>query len=120
MSHSSEQSNACQPTSVDRRKILATLRKSDQCNLVSLEYIGQQDKRIGQQDKRGVTVLEMMSVMDLSNPATSGRLRRMSDIEYGRIDTQRYSPLLERSKCTSLCQRHRFREFPSLYYRQTS
>jgi hypothetical protein len=60
---------------------------------VSLEYIGQQGDR-------GVTVLEMMPVMDLSNPATSGRLRRMSDIEYGRIDTQRYSPLLERSKLT--------------------
>lgn len=91
MSYSSEQSNACQPTSVDRRKIWATLHKRDQCDLVSLEYIGQQGKR-------GVTVLEMMPVMDLSNPATSGRLRRMSDIEYGRIDTQRYSPLLERSK----------------------
>lgn len=93
MSYSSEQSNACQPTSVDRRKIRTHLRKRDQCDLVSLEYIAQQGDR-------GVTVLEMMPVMDLSNPATSGRLRRMSDIEYGRIDTQRYSPLLERSKLT--------------------
>lgn len=91
MSYSSEQSNACQPSSVDRRKILAHLHKRDQCDLVSLEYVAQQGKR-------GVTVLEMMPVMDLSNPATSGRLRRMSDIEYGRIDTQRYSPLLQRSK----------------------
>ena len=95
MSYSSEQSNACQPTSVDRRKIWATLHKRDQCDLVSLEYIGQQGKR-------GVTVLEMMPVMDLSNPATSGRLRRMSDIEYGRIDTQRYLPLLRREKSTGL------------------
>lgn len=90
MSYSSEQSNACQPTSVDRRKILHHLRERDQCDLVTLEYIAQKPG--------GVTVLDMMPVMGLSNPATSGRLRRMSDAEYGRIDTQIYSPLLERHK----------------------
>ncbi|MDF0555051.1 hypothetical protein [Kamptonema sp. UHCC 0994] len=96
MSYSSEQSNACQPTSVDpvlARKISYHLSKRDQCDLVALEYIAQNaDPKV----ERGVTVLEMMRVMDLSNPTTSTRLRKMSDTEYGRIDT----PLLKRSKRT--------------------
>lgn len=94
MSYSSEQSNPGQHNSVDpnlSKKIFYLLSRRDQCDLVGLEYIAQQADPVG---PRGVTVNEMMSVMDLSNPATSTRLRRMSDMEYGRIDT----PLLKRDK----------------------
>ncbi|MCL1465950.1 hypothetical protein [Argonema galeatum] len=94
MSYSSEQSIPSQHNNVDSnlsRRISYNLSGRDQCDLVALEYIAQDTDSVG----RGVTVVEMMSVMDLSNPATSSRLRRMSDIEYGRID----APLLERRKC---------------------
>ncbi|MBD2042228.1 hypothetical protein [Microcoleus sp. FACHB-672] len=94
MSYSSEQSNADQASSTDSslaRRNLPHLSTRDQCDLVALEYIGKNtDPAVG----LGVTVVEMMRVMGLSNAATSTRLRRMSDPEYGQIDRA----LIERRK----------------------
>lgn len=71
------------------RKNRLNLAMLDECNLVVLEYIARSNL-----DGHGVTVVDVRSFLNLSNPATSCRLRRMSDVEYGQIDP----PPLERIK----------------------